>query len=283
MTSRSLLEIEGENNHLGMRLADRLSVGNHVFVTQLVDMVLVQAVGQAIEELQFGSQLEEGEIEIASRSYLDEEVRPFEFEVIVLFVAEVNHGIDAGNHVGTMVIKPRPGKDEVHGGGEIGGLHVLFLLAYLALRVHIIIIMERDVARAKVHGGGNTQLEMGVEAQLAEHSHLESRIPAVLVGGDERFDSGAIVGNSRCGADVEELNILQVCPDKDAEMEFPQISIRAVLHRPILCLAHVKRQAQHHDERPKTHHLIIITQIYTSYYKGGALLRIILNYEKKYT
>ena len=57
-----------------MGLGDGPCIDQHVLVTHLVGMFLVKAVAQAVHKLQFGAQLEEGQIEITTYTHLQKHV-----------------------------------------------------------------------------------------------------------------------------------------------------------------------------------------------------------------
>ena len=85
---------------------------------------------------------------------------------------------------------------------------------------------------------GDAELEVGVETQFAKHTHGESRVPAVLVAGDERLVGRSVLGSDGLRADILQFDVLQVCAHEHSEVEWAQVGVGAVLH-----LAALRRNA----------------------------------------
>ena len=77
---------------------------------------------------------------------------------------------------------------------------------------------------------------MGGQAHLAQHTHLKTSIPAVLVGGNVGCNIGAIGCRELLWPRIFQRHILHMRAHSNAKMPRAQIGIGSVLHRPALRL-----------------------------------------------
>lgn len=108
-----LFEIEAEDNHLCVCLAHGFGEAEHISVAKLVWVIGVEAVAKTINELQFGTELEERQVEVAAETYLRADVVAFQLYVIGALAAEVYHRVETCHEVRTMVVEPWRGENEV--------------------------------------------------------------------------------------------------------------------------------------------------------------------------
>lgn len=95
--------------------------------------------------------------------------------------------------------------------------------------------MEDNVACAEIHCRGNTQLEMLVQAELAEHTNIDARVPTALFRRDKRLSRGAVSVRNGLRTHIVQLYVLQMRTHNHTEMERAQVSIGTVLHDAVLC------------------------------------------------
>ena len=127
----TLIDGFGENQRIG--------VGD--VVTQTIDDV-----GESVGKLDFGDELEEGIIEVATETHFKKTVEAVVEQVPPLFHGEVNHGVHTSHHVWTIVVEAFSGKFDVKRNRNVGGFHVLVLAIVVQM------IDEGDVLGAEVHG-----------------------------------------------------------------------------------------------------------------------------------
>ena len=133
-----------------------------------------------------------------------------------------------------MVVEAFCGKDEVKGAGYIGGLHLLALFCRLLLSIFLCEIMEGEMAGSEVHGWGYTELEALVEAEFSQYANSEAQVVFILVYSDRRMLLHAVVIGIGNWTYILKFNILEVGTHHHSEVEWTQVGIRAVLHRPFL-------------------------------------------------
>ena len=61
-----------------------LGIAALVDVGQLVNVLVVDGIGQAVAELQLGNELEKWKVEVAAQSYLDHRVVAFQLYVVLI-------------------------------------------------------------------------------------------------------------------------------------------------------------------------------------------------------
>ena len=203
----------------------------HVSVAQAVGVSGIEAVAQSVHELQFGSQLEERQVEVAAESHLSAYVVAFEADVVGALAAEIYHRVDTGYEVRTVVVEPRGCEYEVECGGDVHRLEILVLLSGLAFRVEVGHVAERYVAISEVKRWSHTELEISAYAVFAHHTHVESRVPAVLVGCDKSLYGCAVLVCNDLRTGVQQFEILQMSADDHSEVERAEVCVRSVLHR----------------------------------------------------
>ena len=78
-----LFEIEAESNQLGVAWTDRIGEEAGVGVGQVVRVVAVEGIGEAVAELQLRYQLEERQLEVAAEANLKHGVVAFQLDEIL--------------------------------------------------------------------------------------------------------------------------------------------------------------------------------------------------------
>ena len=117
-----LFEIEGEHNHLAMGRRYTLGIAAEIHVLELITMLGVKAVAQTIAELQLGAEFEERKLEVAPQSYLYHRVETLETHIILRLARQVNHRVDAGDDIGTVVVETLCAELQIDREGDIGVL-----------------------------------------------------------------------------------------------------------------------------------------------------------------
>ena len=115
------------------------------------------------------------------------------------------------------------------------------------------------MAHAEKHCRCQAELERFVEAEFAEHADGETRVPSVLVDGDEARRLRSILGDDGLRTHVDQVEVLQVRTDKQAKVERSQVSIRAVLHRPSL-LCRCRQSDRQHGYQKKNKIRLLLNQ-----------------------
>lgn len=240
-----LFKIEGEHEHLGPASVDRPRKGHHVDILDIVDMAAIVAVGQTVKELQLGSQLKKLQIEIATGTNLQVEVLFLQLKEVVTVIAEINHRVEPCHEIRSVIAIARTREDEVESCRHIDRLQVLILLRGIALTVTMREVTKGDMPVAEVDGRGYAELEILGQTGLTQHTHIESRVPAILVGRHYGLVGCSVVRRHRLRADIPHLNILKVSTNEDTEMERTQVGVGAVLHR----AANLAQRAAGHPEQ----------------------------------
>lgn len=241
------LEVEREDNHFAARTVHGVGIGQHAFVADVLVVIGVETVCEAVHEFQFGAQFEVRQVEVAAHPHFKKGIKLFEFEIVVALSAEIDHRIKTRYHVGAVVVEARGGGDEVESRRHIGRLEILPPFGGSTVFFQQAVVAKHDVPCTEIHGGGHTQLEVGAETQFGQYAHIKTGIPAVLVGTyDDLLRSAVIIGDS-LWPHVHKLEVLQVCAHKHAEMEVAQVGIRPVLHRAFLSEKGYRQQGQAND------------------------------------
>ena len=231
-----LFEIERQGNHLRSRLVHRVRIRQHGLVLQFGRVVGVEHVAEAEHELQFRTEFEERQVEVAAHTYFKETFALLELNVVVRISREVQHGIHAEHHVGTVVVEALGREYQVAGRRDIHALHLLLLVYARTVFQLVGEVLEGEMARSEVHRGSDSEGKILVDARLAEYAHGESRVPVVLVAGNQFLCLTAVVGRDDLWSDIAELYVLEVRAHKHAEVERTQVGVRPVLHDSLLCL-----------------------------------------------
>ena len=144
-------------------------------------MLMVKAIGKSKHEFQLGTELEEGQIEVATGTDFKEKVGAFQLQDVAFATRKVNHRIESHQRIGANVAVSLRCSYEVEGTGDVGGFDILDTLVHQAPRrllffiVYICgissiggrIVVERHVAHTKVHGRSHTELEIFVQTELS--------------------------------------------------------------------------------------------------------------------
>ena len=127
-------------------------------------------------------------------------------------------------------------------------------------------MMEGEMTVAKVEGWGYTKLEILTQTEFAQYTHVETSIPAVLVGRDEHLLLGSVLGSDGLRAYVDHFHILHVGSHEYTEMEWAQVGIRAVLDLAFLGIGSHRGYYRHQDNKDiflhHVHHIIYIIRCY---------------------
>lgn len=216
-----------------MDLADRAGKRPHRSIAQPGGMPFVETVGQAVHELQLGTQFEKRQVEVAPHTRLKIDIIALELQDVIVAPAEVDDGAQACHEIRAVVARALRRIDDVGRTRDIDTLEVLRAAAETVgcLRV---IVAESDVAAAEIERRSKTKREIVVQACLTKHTYVEAIVPLVLVRRDGVRLHGAIIKRDGLRSDIEQFHILHVRPHEDAEVERPQIRIRPVLHRAVL-------------------------------------------------
>lgn len=148
--SKRLLEVECQHYHLAAGAVNAVAEDALVDIRQFIDMLLVERVAEAVAELQLGYELEEGQVEIATHAHLDHRVEALEVHIVLILARQVDHRTDTADEVGPVVVETLSREFHVDGEGQVGVLHVLGRLAWLAGIVQVVEVTKREVLRAEV-------------------------------------------------------------------------------------------------------------------------------------
>ena len=83
-----------------------------------------------------------------------------------------------------MVVEPWRGKNKVESRRDIDRFHVLPVYDGLAVGIRLSLIFKHQMPVSEVHCWHGAQLEVSVKAQFARNTYHETRVIAVLFGGD---------------------------------------------------------------------------------------------------
>lgn len=109
------------------------------------------------------------------------------------------------------------------------------LLSRIAFFVQILHVAERYAAVAEVHRRRNAELEVCIYAVFAYYAHVESGVPAVLIGSDESLDRSSVFTCYDLRTCIQQFDVLHVRAYDHSEMERTQVGVGPVLHRACLC------------------------------------------------
>ena len=113
--------------------------------------------------------------------------------------------------------------------------------------IHVGVVEECQMACAEVQLWCQAQLKVGVDAQFAYHTHVETGIPAVLLHGYELFAGRSCLVGDELRASVHKLHVLQMCAHDYSKVEWPEVDIWLVLHLALLCRCTQQTYAQQHN------------------------------------
>lgn len=224
-----LLEIERQHDHFRMTCLDAVGVHAHVGILQFTGVVVVQCILQTVAELQFWDQFEEGQVEVAAQSHLQEKVGALQLDVLLVLAREVDHRVHASHDIGAVVVPALCTELQIDGEGDIRVLHVLHLFHGATFLGKISHVVEGQVLGTKMHGGREPQVQVLAQPQVGEHANGESAVPAVSVAEDGLLLRRTVFQRDGLRTDVVEFDVLQVHAYKDAEVQWAQVDVRLVL------------------------------------------------------
>ena len=236
-----LLEVERQDNHVAVASVDGLCVLHQRAVDE-VATVLLDDIEQAEAKLQFGDELEERQVDVASHAHLKVEVEGLEPQGIVFAGREVHHRIDAGYEVRAEVVVARGGELQVDGYGDVGALEDLRTVGTAFLLVIDSMLLP------EVNRGRKAKGQVIVQPKGSQHADREAGAVVVNLG---------IPLLARLGVDISvvlQLDVLHVESEQEAIVKLPLVDVRAVLHLALLC-----RKAQgkdEYDERGKASEIV---------------------------
>ena len=143
-------KVERQHYHLAVGLVYGSCVYAHILVAQPVGVFRVEAVDEAVAELQLGAQLEEWQVDVAAESYFKHYVVAFQPYIVVVAAREVHHGVYSRHYVGPRVVKPRCGEQQVERHAYVYGLHVLRLYDGLSVLQTVGMVVQCQVAVAEI-------------------------------------------------------------------------------------------------------------------------------------
>ena len=179
----SSFEVEGEGNDLGFGFIDAERIGTHRLVLQMIGVSGIEAVCEAIHELQFWPYFEERHVEVAAEACLEVHVIAFESDIAVVGAGEVDGRGETQYRIRPVVTHAWRSGDEVKRTGEVDRFQVLRAVEHRvgSLSVHIV---KLYMSRTKKDGRSHTELEVLGQPRFSEHTHLESVVPSALVTSD---------------------------------------------------------------------------------------------------
>ena len=255
-----LLEVKGEDEHLGVGGRDALGEDAAVDVSQFVGVVAVQRVGEAVAELQLRYELEEGEVEVAAQTDLDHRVVALQLKEVLILAREVDHGGNAGQYVGSVVVEALGRELQADGQGDIGVFHVLRLLDGMSGIVEVEHVAEGEALRTEMHGGGDAQGEMLGQAHVGHHADAEARVPRIGIAEHQLFSRFHPLAHlHQVRSHVLQFDILHVQTHGDAEVHRPQVDVRLMLRLARLCHDTKGCGAEEDEKKRKTFHYKHIT------------------------
>ena len=248
-----LLEIESQHEHFCMGIRDALGKDALVDIGQGVDMRAVVDIGETVAELQFGHELEERQVEIATQSDLEHQVVALQLDVVLVFAREVDHRTETGNDVGTVVIEPLGRELQVYGHREIGVLHVLRGLYGTARLGGLEQVAEDEVLAAEMHRGRHTKGEVLMETQVGQHTNTETGVPHILIAEHIALFAVAVGHHDGLRPHVVELGVLHVQTYRHAKMQRAEVNIRLVLHFALLAHHRDAREGPYEEKNDSLH------------------------------
>ena len=211
----TLLEIEGEDNHLGSTTIHAAGEFEEGFIGE-IGAVMVDDVTESEAELKFWNELEIRKIEVTASTDFHVTVKGMREEGIVLAHGEVYRRCQVGDDVWTEVVVTRSRDFQAYGHRDAGGFDALCAVTSSGLFV------EPDALLPKVNSGLNAQAEGGVQAYFSEYTHSKARHVTIHV---------CVPLLSCGGVDVTvvlELDIHHVHADEETIMQEALIQIGSV-------------------------------------------------------
>lgn len=201
-------------------------------------MTLVEAVVKAVAELYFGYEFEERQIEVAAHAEFYHSVKALELYEGLILTSKIDHGRDAADEVGTVVVEAQGGELDIDRHGQVSVFHILSGFTGIATVVQVVQIAKYKMLGAEVHLRSEAKREMLAETPICQYAYAESRVPGVVI--TENGARGAII--YQLWAYVAEGGILQIETDTDAEVQWAQVNVGLVLHFARLALCCDRQQ-----------------------------------------
>ena len=195
-----------------------------------VATILLKHIVETKAKLEFGNELEERQIHVATHTRFEHEREGLAAELALLRGDEVVHRGDTRDHVGTIIVEARSRNLEVDGHTDEARLHVLHL------RTISTQLTEGDVARAKVERRKYTQRKVAIDAPLAKYAYGETKVglvglchPLLL----SAFGRGEVGERGHVAIAVETHGLI-VSPYEESVVEPTFINERLILHTALL-------------------------------------------------
>ncbi len=217
-----LLEVEGENHHLGRAAVHTAGELEHPLVGE-VRAVVVDDVTQSEAKLEFGNEFEVREVEVTTGTDFYVTIKGLSEQGIVLAHGEVKCRCHTGDDIRTEIVVARCCNLKPNRHGEASGFHALCAVASRDL------LMKEHTSLSEVDGGLDAQAKGAVEAYLTQHTHSEAWLVAIDVGVPLLSAGWVHI------AVILELYIHHIHADEEAIVEEAAIQIGAVLNDGFLC------------------------------------------------
>ena len=174
LVNKHLLKIEVEDHHICRSTVHALRTDKLRGIRDVV-AVLFQDITQPEAELDFGDELKERHIKVASQAYLKIGLKRFGAEFGMLGRGEVvlYHGSRKG--IGPVVIVATGTELEIDRNGYVGRLHVL-ALARAVKEVDVL-----NMLRPEIQSGIDAHVDIVAELKAAEYSDTEAKVLPVAV------------------------------------------------------------------------------------------------------
>ena len=170
-----LFEVKADDDHLGVTTIYRLGEDESTRVGEVVTL-FADDVRETVSKFDFGDELEERIVEVATETHFQIAVEAVVEQVPSPLHGEVEHRVHACHHVGTVVVEAFGRNLDVEGNGDISGFHVL------VLPLVVQVVDESDFLRAEVHGGDDAGGDVVGESCLCQHTDAEARLVVGHVG-----------------------------------------------------------------------------------------------------
>lgn len=212
-----LLKVNTEDNHVAVRLVERVGEFHHARIDEVVTLLL-QNVCHAEAELQFGYELEVTQIDIATETNLKVAVSRLQTKSLMLLGGKIDRRSYTGNDIRTEVIISRSGKLYVERYRDDGATQVLRTVATTDL------FAKEDMTLSEIERWDKTKCQQTVNLQFCQHSHIEARVIVVDI---------CIPLLTRIGIDkpiITHLQVLHLQAELEAIVQSAIVQIRTMLH-----------------------------------------------------
>ena len=90
---------------------------------------------------------------------------------------------------------------------------------------------------AEIHGWRDAESKVSAQTELAQHTHMETSIPTVLVATDDFLNRGSVfVDGNHLRTHIHKFHILEVRSHQHAKVEGTQVGVRPIFNGPLLSL-----------------------------------------------